>query len=88
MNSMHPAFAMALKPFAPPANDPSPNFLRLPFEIETDRGTVIADPRDVAKVFDDVIDENMEVICERLLVLTRKRLEESIEDQRIDRQAA
>jgi hypothetical protein len=86
--TMHPAFAQALKPFAPPANDPVPNFLRLPFEIETERGTVTADPRDVAKVFDDVIDANMEVICERLLAMTRKRLAQSDDDQRVDRYAA
>lgn len=88
MKGMHPAFAMALKPFAPPANDPAPNFLRLPFEIETDNGTVEADPRDVAEVFERVIDDNMELICERLLVLTRARLNDSEHEARIARHAA
>ncbi|WP_426287489.1 hypothetical protein [Luteibacter sp. E-22] len=86
--TMHPAFVQALKPFAPPANDPAPNFLRLPFEIDTESGTVTADPRDVAAVFERVIDDNMELICERLLVLTRKRLAESADENLIARHAA
>ena len=88
MKGMHPVFAQALKPFAPPANDPAPNFLRLPFEVQLGDDLVTADPRDVAQAFEESIDKHMPVIEERIAELTMQRLHRDRDESRIDRHAA
>ncbi|KAF1045644.1 hypothetical protein [Xylophilus sp.] len=88
MKGMHPTIARTLAPFAPPANDSVSALVAAPFEIETERGTVIADPRDVEKALSDLIDGHMEEVTERVIGLTKQRLERSASDNLIDRHAA
>lgn len=87
MKGMHPTLAKALAPFAPPASARgNENFLRLPFDVELRDGSLVeAHPRDVAVVFDTIIDEHMEEIVAKLTTMTHERIDRDSVETAIDR---
>ena len=90
MKGIHPTLAKALVPFSPTSSDgDASQFLRLPFDVELHDGSLVeANPRDVAVVFDTIIDEHMDEIVERLTRMTTDRIDRSSNDATVDRRVA
>ncbi|NID14343.1 hypothetical protein [Luteibacter yeojuensis] len=90
--TMHPAFAQALKPFAPPAanDDPLTRLLRLPFEVRLDdEGNYTqANKADVIQALDELAEKHIDELEARVLELTLARGERNAELDRINREAA
>jgi hypothetical protein len=74
---MHPALALALKPFAPSAanEDPITRLLRLPFEVRLDSegNSIEANKADVIQALDELAEKHIDELEARVLELTLAR---------------